>query len=187
MGLYPPSSGEGPLSSYASSVAEHFDCTEEGCRSTFKANAWTATRRSLERHLERDHGIKIRATANICRKCNADIGNKPTLHSCRNLTPVGARQPTPTRFAYRCADCDESFPTNRGLRNHQQWHRDRVARARNDVPLPQPMTRRGRTRADDRAVPAPADVDGIGAAAVQNLVPATAEQSNEPATPVRDR
>jgi hypothetical protein len=105
-------------------AADFFECTEAGCRATFKANNWTATRRSLERHLKRDHDIRIRSVANICGKCNSALGLRPTVHACSVRTPEGLRPAAPNVFAFRCDVCDQTFPTKRGLYNHAQWHKD---------------------------------------------------------------
>jgi hypothetical protein len=118
-------------------VADHFECTEAGCRATFKAANWTATRRSLERHLERDHNIRIRST--LCCKCNSAIGIRPTGHSCSFPTPQGVRTAEPAVFAVRCEQCEQTFPTKIGLHNHQQWHLQQERRARKTVELPRPL------------------------------------------------
>lgn len=144
--LIPPVERRGETLIVRFPVADFFECTEIGCRATFRATSWTATRRSLERHLERDHGIRIRSTANICCKCNSALGLKPTVHSCSFPTPQGARPAVPVAFAFRCGDCEQTFPTKRRLHNHQQWHRDQARRAQNAVVLPRPETGRNRRR-----------------------------------------
>jgi hypothetical protein len=102
-------------------------------QTTFKAANWIATRRSLERHLERDHNIRILSTANICCKCNSANAVRPTGHSCSFPTPQGIRTAGPAVFAFRCGECQQTFPTNRGLHNHQQWHLEQTRRAREMV------------------------------------------------------
>ncbi|XP_021941894.1 uncharacterized protein LOC110840902 [Zootermopsis nevadensis] len=136
-------------------VADHFECTEQGCRSTFRAASWTATRRSLERHLEKDHNIRIRATANICWDAAGGF------------------------FAYRCEECEETYPTKRGLQNHQQWHRDQARRAQCTVTLPRPQT--GRSRRQGRDQP-----PRSAATAGDSPVPAAAVGGNSPGA-VADR
>jgi hypothetical protein len=125
-------------------AADYFECTEDGCNATFKASSWTATRRSLERHLERDHDIRIRTVENICGKCNSALGLRPTVHACLVRTPDGLRPAAPKVFAFRCDNCEQTFPTKRGLYNHTQWHKEQEKRAQNAVDLPRPQTGRNR-------------------------------------------
>lgn len=177
-------------------VADVFDCTEEGCRSSFSASSWTATRRSLERHLERNHGIRITGTRNVCCKCHTDLGPKPSKHSCGLPTPQGVRQLAPVVLAYPCQECGRTFATNPGLRNHLMWHRDQGIRARNDVELPQPETRRRtRNRAVVPAVPATGDVVAVPPPRAEVPVPSpgssismpdSSGSGSEPATPAQD-
>ena len=148
-------------------VADHFRCTEQGCSSIFKAKDWTATKRSLERHLEKDHRIRILSSLSICCKCNSDLGKRPKAHTCNFPSPQGLRRPGPSIFAFACTQCAETFPTTRGLRNHLEWHRDQANRQRNHGVLPRPATRQRRGQraddgVDDPAVP-PTDVGVEGA------------------------
>ena len=75
-------------------VADHFSCTEQGCRATFRAADWTATRRSLERHLERDHQIRMSTISYFCCICNATLGRRPTQHLCGLPTPQALQNVT---------------------------------------------------------------------------------------------
>ncbi|XP_070385103.1 uncharacterized protein [Dermacentor albipictus] len=57
-------------------------CREEGCRAAYAAAKWTARRQSLQRHLELEHGTRIRRTINVCRICGETLGLRPASHAC---------------------------------------------------------------------------------------------------------
>ncbi|XP_071450569.1 uncharacterized protein, partial [Hetaerina americana] len=62
-------------------VADSLGCTEPGCPTSFRASAWTATRRSLLRHLKEQHGLTL-TSVNACSTCGKTIGRKPSTHPC---------------------------------------------------------------------------------------------------------
>ena len=82
----------------------------------------------------------------------------------------------PYQILFRCKECEDSFPTVRGLKNHEMWHRDQEARSRNIADLPRPQIRQRRLQdegppAVSRAVPATeqADDDTVPAARIEGL------------------
>ncbi|KAM7301587.1 uncharacterized protein ISCGN_017106 [Ixodes scapularis] len=105
---------------FVSFPAPHvFKCPEEGCSAAYTAAAWTAKRQSLQRHLEGDHGMRIRRTVNLCTLCGATLGTRPTSHPCLANGRAAAQ---PTQQRYQCNKCPQSFPSRKGLHNHLQWH-----------------------------------------------------------------
>ncbi|CAL8079908.1 unnamed protein product [Orchesella dallaii] len=129
---------------------ETFQCTEEGCRNSYKTSNWTASRQSLIRHLEKEHSITITSTKNICIRCNLDMGLRPTLHQCQNAGRENDPPPvtTPTeRHRHVCGQCDETFPSRKGLDNHTTKHRrDQIRLATNATPSTVPSTSTERPR-----------------------------------------
>nr|XP_054921181.1 uncharacterized protein LOC129381934 [Dermacentor andersoni] len=106
-------------------------CCEEGCRAAYAAAKWTARRQSLQRHLELEHGARIRRTINVCSICGETLGLRPASHAC--LAAADSTAP-PAALPHQCGSCSMSFPTRRGLSNHEQWHRREVAlAARHDL------------------------------------------------------
>ena len=103
---------------------DSFACTEANCNSIFRGASWTAQRRSLERHLENLHGIRIRRTVNVCQVCAEVLGLRPTQHSCAGIRAAVIDNER-REFRNRCQLCPESFPTRRGLLNHEAAHRTR--------------------------------------------------------------
>lgn len=102
-----------------------FNCTETGCNSGYSPASWTSRRQSLQRHLEAEHGIRIRETINTCSNCSDTLGLRPTIHVCR---AGGSSVVVPTRQRHGCPECDLTFPSKKGLNNHGQWHRKEAAR-----------------------------------------------------------
>nr|XP_054921183.1 translation initiation factor IF-2-like [Dermacentor andersoni] len=101
-------------------------CCEEGCRAAYAAAKWTARRQSLQRHLEIEHGTRIRRTVNVCSICGETLGQRPASHAC--LAATNSTAP-PVALPHQCGSCSMSFPTRRGLSNHEQWHRREAALA----------------------------------------------------------
>ncbi|KAM7313621.1 hypothetical protein ISCGN_003474 [Ixodes scapularis] len=101
-----------------------FRCTEEGCSSAYSAAAWTSRRQSLQRHLEGDHGVRIRRTTNHCALCSVTLGARPSAHPC---LANGNHTAAPTQQRHQCPECPASFPSRKGLGNHRQWHRKQRA------------------------------------------------------------
>nr|XP_050025000.1 uncharacterized protein LOC126519682 [Dermacentor andersoni] len=101
-------------------------CCEEGCRAAYAAAKWTARRQSLQRHLELEHGTRIRRTINVCSICGETLGLRPASHAC--LLAADSTAP-PAALPHQCGSCSMSFPTRRGLSNHEQWHRREAALA----------------------------------------------------------
>ncbi|XP_077537070.1 uncharacterized protein LOC144149380 [Haemaphysalis longicornis] len=102
-----------------------FRCTETGCTSAYSAAAWTNRRQSLQRHLEGDHGMRIRRTVNLCALCGDTLGAKPTTHPC---LANGRATAAPTQQRFQCTDCPSSFPSRKGLHNHTLWHKKEGAK-----------------------------------------------------------
>ncbi|KAH6942915.1 hypothetical protein HPB50_011951 [Hyalomma asiaticum] len=103
-----------------------FNCCERGCRAAYNPEVWTSRRQSLQRHLETEHGARIRSTVNVCNICNEVLGPRPTTHRCL-VRRLAAAPPPPPAHRHQCALCPSSFPTRRGLTNHEQRHRREAA------------------------------------------------------------
>ncbi|KAM7296728.1 hypothetical protein ISCGN_021885 [Ixodes scapularis] len=101
-----------------------FRCTEEGCSSAYSAASWTSRRQSLQRHLEGDHGVRIRRTTNHCALCSVTLGARPSAHPC---LANGNHTAAPIQQRHQCPECPASFPSRKGLGNHRQWHRKQRA------------------------------------------------------------
>lgn len=90
----------------------------------------------MERHLEREHGIRIGETINCCSFCDSTLGRKPTTHTCR---AGGTLNALPTRQRHGCTVCPLSFPSRKGLDNHTQWHRREQAKQARSTQQQQPQ------------------------------------------------
>nr|XP_054921179.1 uncharacterized protein LOC129381932 [Dermacentor andersoni] len=101
-------------------------CCEEGCRAAYAAAKWTARRQSLQRHLEVEHGARIRRPINVCSICGETLGLRPASHAC--LAAADSTAP-PAALPHQCGSCSMPFPTRRGLSNHERWHRRETALA----------------------------------------------------------
>ncbi|XP_070385020.1 uncharacterized protein [Dermacentor albipictus] len=108
-------------------VPQTVRCCEEGCRAAYAAAKWTARRQSLQRHLELEHGTRIRRTINVCTICGETLGLRPASHAC--LAAANLTAAPPAALPHQCGSCPMSFPTRRGLGNHEQWHRREAALA----------------------------------------------------------
>ncbi|GBN93418.1 hypothetical protein AVEN_7644-1 [Araneus ventricosus] len=96
------------------------DCTENNCSRPFANESWSSIKNSLKRHLEKDHGTRIRSSFFWCSVCKLRIGRSPTSHGCLQGKPV---LPPSTPFHWKCDVCPSSFPSEAGLRNHKRMHK----------------------------------------------------------------
>ncbi|KAH9375165.1 hypothetical protein HPB48_017119 [Haemaphysalis longicornis] len=166
----PPNEGHQPRrdgdSLFISFPAPHvFRCTETGCTSAYSAAAWTNRRQSLQRHLEGDHGMRLRRTVNLCALCGDTLGAKPTTHPC---LANGRATAAPTQQRFQCTDCPSSFPSRKGLHNHTLWHKKEEAkrlRAASSQPSTTPGDDEGQNEGQPPAQATPASG---GAASRQN-------------------
>ncbi|KAH7961429.1 hypothetical protein HPB52_009047 [Rhipicephalus sanguineus] len=115
-----------------------FQCCEDGCAAAYNPAVWTSRRQSLQRHLEAEHGVRIRRTVNVCTICGDTLGLRPTTHACLVNRPAGAPPPA---HRHQCSTCSRSFTTRRGLQNHEQRHRREEALARQNAAAGAPPTR----------------------------------------------
>ncbi|KAH9375177.1 hypothetical protein HPB48_017952 [Haemaphysalis longicornis] len=134
-GSGPPAEGEQPQRSgeiltVFFPAPTTFCCTEEGCQSKYSPVSWTSRRQSLQRHLEADHGVRIRETVNVCSHCGDTLGRRPTIHECSTGASLHA---IPTRQRHACQECEQTFPSRKGLQNHREWHRKEAARANQET------------------------------------------------------
>lgn len=102
-----------------------FNCTEEGCSTSYSPAVWTSRRQSLQRHLEQQHGIRIITNTHFCTLCRKILGYRPTSHGC--LTGGQHEVTTRTEHQHKCTECPYSFPSRKGLDNHLKAHRRRAA------------------------------------------------------------
>ncbi|KAH6942899.1 hypothetical protein HPB50_011524 [Hyalomma asiaticum] len=100
-------------------------CTEDDCHHSYAPVSWTSRVQSLLRHLEQDHGFHQLDKIYRCTRCDTVLTSRPTTHACLR---GGAVEESASPARYRCDRCSASFPSSRGLLNHQLWHRDRDAR-----------------------------------------------------------
>ncbi|KAH6942900.1 hypothetical protein HPB50_011525 [Hyalomma asiaticum] len=112
-----------------------FNCCERGCRAAYNPEVWTSRRQSLQRHLETEHGARIRSTINVCNISGEVLGPRPTTHRCL-VRRLAAGPPPPPAHRHQCALCPSSFPTRRGLTNHEQRHRREAAQQARQATTP---------------------------------------------------
>ncbi|CAL8068543.1 unnamed protein product [Orchesella dallaii] len=118
---------------------ETINCTEVRCFHKYKAATWSYSRQSLTRHLEKDHEIVIVNHTNMCSRCNADIGVKPTLHKCGAAAALVPEPPPPEHHPHECEQCGDSFPSRTGLKNHKAMHkRESIRNNTNNTPATNP-------------------------------------------------
>ncbi|KAL1415271.1 hypothetical protein MTO96_029541 [Rhipicephalus appendiculatus] len=99
-------------------------CCDDGCRTTYNTAVWTSRRQPLQRHLEAEHGVRIRRTVYLCTICGDTLGSRPNNQGCLVSQPDAA---PPQNLQHRCSSCPRSFLTRRGLYNHEQRHRREAA------------------------------------------------------------
>ncbi|KAH7976973.1 hypothetical protein HPB52_022438 [Rhipicephalus sanguineus] len=107
-----------------------FQCCEDGCAAAYNPAVWTSRRQSLQRHLEAEHGVRIRRTVNVCTICGDTLGLRPTTHACLVNRPASAPPPV---YRHQCSTCSRSFTSRRGLQNYEQRHRREEALARQNA------------------------------------------------------
>ncbi|KAL1415289.1 hypothetical protein MTO96_029559 [Rhipicephalus appendiculatus] len=94
-------------------------CSKRGCRAPYGGASWTSRVQSLRRHYEQEHGLRFRDRVYICSVCDATLPDRPSGHPCfRALSPEA---PT-SGSRHSCIRCPQSFPSARGLVNHERWH-----------------------------------------------------------------
>nr|XP_050024816.1 uncharacterized protein LOC126519243 [Dermacentor andersoni] len=159
-------------------------CCEEGCRAAYAAAKWIARRKSLQRHLELDHGARIRRTINVCSICGETLGLRPASHACLAAANLAAPHVALPR---QCGSCSMSFPTRRGLSNHEQWHRREAAlAARRDLAA---GAASGASEQDNDGTP-PTEQDSIEGPAVdppETPAVATEQAADQEPSPVAPR
>ncbi|XP_075723835.1 uncharacterized protein LOC142765915 [Rhipicephalus microplus] len=139
-------------------VPPAIECCELGCGATYNPATWTSRRQSLEQHLKAEHGTRITSTSYICSLCGDVLGQRTMAHVNKCLANVPTSAPSQC-FRHQCEKCPRSFPSRKGLHNHQQWHlREEAKQARQNVaagapPLQPPTSATGSTSPHQQASP----------------------------------
>ncbi|GFT90251.1 hypothetical protein TNCV_701721 [Trichonephila clavipes] len=81
-------------------------------------------KRSLVRHIRYSHKLPNRRSEHWCAPCGRRIRCKPMRHPCLVNRTVGPDDPSAN--SWHCSECEMSFPTQLGLRNHETTHRRQV-------------------------------------------------------------
>ncbi|KAH7973292.1 hypothetical protein HPB52_023357 [Rhipicephalus sanguineus] len=102
-------------------------CPKRGCGTSYGGSSWTARVQSLRRHLETEHGQRIRSRVYVCTICGETIRARPSYHRCLETAQAPERPPP---GQHQCDRCSQSFPSARGLYNHRTWHQTQDAAAR---------------------------------------------------------
>ncbi|CAI6355656.1 unnamed protein product [Macrosiphum euphorbiae] len=124
-------------------------CPVEGCSAQFRAEAWTAAKQSVTRHVRSMHNISVAINVH-CSGCDVKLGVRPGSHKCTVLIAVDVA--TTARFTCPIDGCEKSYPSKQGLANHIRNHRRQDAVNAATVPMPRPATRQQR-RVDPRPAP----------------------------------
>ncbi|KAL1481671.1 hypothetical protein MTO96_034295 [Rhipicephalus appendiculatus] len=66
-----------------------------------------------------EHGLRFRERVYLCSARDATLPERPSGNSC--LRSLSQTDPPPPSN-HRCARCPQSFPSARGLVNHERWH-----------------------------------------------------------------
>ncbi|KAL3192064.1 hypothetical protein MRX96_018183 [Rhipicephalus microplus] len=80
-------------------------------------------RSSVRRHVEFEHGVRVRERIYVCTVCDAPLTSRPSYHHCLARATLVPSTETPRR---RCGVCDATFTTKRGLANHLRCHVDKA-------------------------------------------------------------
>ncbi|KAH7973258.1 hypothetical protein HPB52_023323 [Rhipicephalus sanguineus] len=106
-------------------------CPKRGCGTSYGGSSWTARVQSLRRHLETEHGLRIRSKVYVCTVCGETIRARPSYHHCLETAEMPERPPP---GQHQCDRCTQSFPSARGLYNHRNWHQTQDAAPRSTGP-----------------------------------------------------
>ncbi|KAL3192082.1 hypothetical protein MRX96_018201 [Rhipicephalus microplus] len=89
----------------------------------YSGAAWTSRVQSVRRHVEFEHGVRVRERIYVCTVCDAPLTSRPSYHHCLARATLVPSTETPRR---RCGVCDATFTTKRGLANHLRCHVDQA-------------------------------------------------------------
>ncbi|KAL3192058.1 hypothetical protein MRX96_018177 [Rhipicephalus microplus] len=94
-------------------------CPVDSCSMKYSGAAWTSRAQSVRRHVEFEHGVRVRERIYVCAVCDAPLTSRPSYHHCLARATLVPSTETPRR---RCGVCDATFTTKRGLANHLRCH-----------------------------------------------------------------
>ncbi|CAL1300443.1 unnamed protein product [Larinioides sclopetarius] len=94
-------------------------CPINGCSFSSKTKDWFSIKGSIVRHLRTSHHLKKLRSIHWCSTCLQKF-TSPAKHSC--LSP-GITCPLEDLSEFQCSQCNETFPSQTGLRNHVFSHR----------------------------------------------------------------
>ncbi|KAL3213450.1 hypothetical protein MRX96_035383 [Rhipicephalus microplus] len=98
-------------------------CPVDNCSMKYSGAAWTSRAQSVRRHVEFEHGVRVRERIYVCAVCDAPLTSRPSYHHCLARATLVLSTETPRR---RCGVCDATFMTKRGLANHLRCHVDQA-------------------------------------------------------------
>ncbi|KAH8027296.1 hypothetical protein HPB51_004208 [Rhipicephalus microplus] len=98
-------------------------CPVDNCSMKYSGAAWTSRAQSVRRHVEFEHGVRVRERIYVCTVCDAPLTSRPSYHHCLARATLVPSTETPRR---RCGVCDATFTTKRGLANHLRCHVDQA-------------------------------------------------------------
>ncbi|KAH8027971.1 hypothetical protein HPB51_011779 [Rhipicephalus microplus] len=98
-------------------------CPVDNCSMRYSGAAWTSRAQSVRRHVEFEHGVRVRERIYVCTVCDAPLTSRPSYHHCLARATLVPSTETPRR---RCGVCDATFTTKRGLANHLRCHVDQA-------------------------------------------------------------
>ncbi|KAL3213453.1 hypothetical protein MRX96_035386 [Rhipicephalus microplus] len=98
-------------------------CAVDNCSMKYSGAAWTSRALSVRRHVEFEHGVRVRERIYVCAVCDAPLASRPSYHHCLARATLVPSTETPRR---RCGVCDATFTTKRGLANHLRCHVDQA-------------------------------------------------------------
>ncbi|KAL3192027.1 hypothetical protein MRX96_018146 [Rhipicephalus microplus] len=98
-------------------------CLVDNCSMKYSGAAWTSRAQSVRRHVEFEHGVRVRERIYVCAVCDSPLTFRPSYHHCLARATLVPSTETPRR---RCGVCDATFTTKRGLANHLRCHVDQA-------------------------------------------------------------
>ncbi|KAL3192034.1 hypothetical protein MRX96_018153 [Rhipicephalus microplus] len=98
-------------------------CPVDSCSMKYSGAVWTSRAQSVRRHVEFEHGVRVRERIYVCSVCDAPLTSRPSYHHCLARATLVPSTETPRR---RCGSCDATFTTKRGLANHLRGHVDQA-------------------------------------------------------------
>lgn len=105
-----------------------FRCVIGNCGVEIKSGTWRSAKGALMRHMKSIHKYTPKDWIFWCGLCNIDLGKRANDHICFKRVPIFTK--TNEECQFKCNECNESYPTYRGLSNHRQTHKRRTIKSK---------------------------------------------------------